>query len=76
MGLGAYIEEVQLVGLDADAVGEQKDVAFLPGDLLGGKFMASSGGRHTEGRYANITEKCKRECKDKREMRRMKRRRS
>jgi hypothetical protein len=35
LSLGAYVEEVQLVGLDADAVGEQEDVALLPGNFLG-----------------------------------------
>lgn len=52
MSLGAYVEEVQLVGLDADAVGEQEDVALLPGNFLGREFVASSGGRHVERKYA------------------------
>lgn len=41
-----YVEKLELVGLAANAVGEQEDIALLPRDFLGRKFVASSGGRH------------------------------
>jgi len=41
-----YEEKLELVGLAANAVGEQEDIALLPRDFLGREFVASSGGRH------------------------------
>jgi hypothetical protein len=42
---------MQLVGLGADAVCEQQNIALLPRNLLGREFVTSSGGRHIE--YVN-----------------------
>lgn len=43
-----YIEKVQLIGFDADAVGEKQNIALQPGHVLGREFVTSSGGSHCE----------------------------
>lgn len=48
MVCGTYVEEVQLIGLDTDAVREEQNVALLPRYIFGGEFVTSSGGRHCE----------------------------
>lgn len=42
---------MQLVGLGPDAVCEQQNIALLPRNLLGRKFVTGSGSRHIE--YVN-----------------------
>lgn len=44
-----YIEKVQFICLAANAIREQQDIALLPGNLLGRKFMTSSRRRHRNG---------------------------
>jgi hypothetical protein len=39
---------MQLVGLGANAVSEQQDIALLPRNLLGREFVTSSRGGHDE----------------------------
>lgn len=46
-----YIEEMQFIGLAANAVCKQQDIAFLPGNLLGREFMTSSRRRHRNGDF-------------------------
>lgn len=41
-----YVEEVQLVGFAANAVGEQEEIALQPGHLLRGILETDTGARH------------------------------
>ena len=41
-----YVEKVQLVGLAADAVGEEQEIALQPGHLLGRILETNAGARH------------------------------
>lgn len=49
-----YIEEVQLIRLDTDAVGEKQNIALLPRHLLGRELVTSSGGSHCD--YTEATD--------------------
>lgn len=48
MACCTYVEEVQLIGLDTDAVREEQNIALLPRYIFGGEFVTSSRGRHCE----------------------------